>query len=131
MKSHPPTERGVSQSTLSRARALIEAAEKATAAPWDTAPTGAWRNGIVSPAGDAELGNWMVAEIIRWTGDRDFIIAARNDAPAIAAALVEALAAHQALGESIRLYAEGCIRDGVVDRADDAHMAVALPNQRH
>ena len=47
------------------------------------------------------------------------------------AALVEALAAHQALGESIRLYAEGCIRDGVVDRADDAHMAVALPNQRH
>ena len=40
-----------------------------------------------------------------------------------AAALVEALASHQALGEAIRLYAEGCIRDGVVDRADDAELA--------
>ena len=106
MKSHPPTERGVSQSTLSRARALIEAAEKATAATWGTAPTGAWRNGIVSPAGDAELGNWMVAEIIRWTGDRDFIIAARNDAPAIAAALVEAVELIRAIPESLYMNVE-------------------------
>lgn len=94
----------MSDTTLSRARALIEAAEKATAAPWERAPTGAWRNGIVSPSGDAELGNWMVVEIIRWTGDRDFIVTARNDAPAIAAALVEA-------AELIREFAIGLETD--------------------
>lgn len=102
----------MSDTTLSRARALIEAAEKATAAPWERAPTGAWRNGIVSPSGDAELGNWMVVEIIRWTGDRDFIVTARNDAPAIAAALVEAVDLLKRLTDRPGAgQADHCIRD--------------------
>ena len=80
--------------TLARARALIEAAKKATDAPWQSRPLikpGSLSGAIVSPAGDAELGNWMICEQVRWPTDRTFIAAARNDAPDIARALVEAV----------------------------------------
>lgn len=80
--------------TLAKARALIKAAEKATSGPWATLPspdTDDLHGKIVSPKGDAELGNWLVADGVRWAENRAFIAAARNDVPDIARALVEAM----------------------------------------
>ena len=78
--------------TIAKARRLIEAADQASARPWDAANIGGgFPNAVVSRLGDAELGNWIVCPNVRWPTDRAYIIAARNDAPDIARALVEAV----------------------------------------
>ena len=49
-----------------------------TPGPWKIIPAfgGSRYPSIVNPAGDAELGDWMVAERVRWPADANLIAAA-------------------------------------------------------
>lgn len=78
-------------------RALLE---RATREPWDDLG-----HAIVSPRGDAELGNWMVAERVRWEEDRRLIVAMRNHLPALLSALA-------GMREALKFYAD-------IDNPDD------------
>ena len=58
--------------------------EAATPGPWKELPKFKDRfSAIVSPAGDAELGTWMVADTIRWSNDADLIAHAPIDIRAL------------------------------------------------
>ena len=65
-----------------------------TPGPWKIVPNfgGSRYPSIVNPAGDAELGDWMVAEQVRWAADAALIQAA----PELLAALDEADSALEA-----------------------------------
>ena len=71
---------------------IRERCEKATPGPWETYPFGKAYPAIVAPSGDAELGNWMVAERVRWRNDADFIAHARTDTPYLLDLITEAQA---------------------------------------
>jgi hypothetical protein len=58
---------------IAELRALCEAA---TRGPWRD-----YQGNIINPAGDAELGNWLVGSL-RWADDRAFVTAAREALPA-------------------------------------------------
>lgn len=60
--------------------ALARMLEKATAGPWGNSFLDPHGKRVISPAGDAELGNWLVADM-RWKEDADLVIALRNAAP--------------------------------------------------
>jgi len=51
---------------------------KTTPRPWAVLIGKAFNGAIVSPAGDAELGNWMVAQLVRWDADAALIVRAVN-----------------------------------------------------
>lgn len=68
---------------------IAERAEKATPGPWEVHKLsfdGSKYPAVVSPAGDAELGNWVVAERVRRERDAAYIAAAH---PAAVLALIE------------------------------------------
>lgn len=67
---------------LTRLDEIEKRCAMATNGPWQVySRVGSSYSSIISPAGDAELGNWMVAERVQWNVDAAFIAAARTDVP--------------------------------------------------
>lgn len=88
-----------------------------TPTPWEVRLPARW---IVSPAGDAELGNWLVAREVRWEQDAAFIVTACNSYHA----MKEALEAFVALSGSGLLIECDAAVSTVLDQA-----RAALGNQ--
>jgi hypothetical protein len=89
--------------TAAELAAISARAEAATEGPWRVIEPPKARpddktpliGNVVAPDGDAELGNWMVAERVVWKVNRDFIAAARSDVPRLVAELTRAREALQ------------------------------------
>ena len=108
-----------------------------TPGPWKIVPNfgGSRYPSIVNPAGDAELGDWMVAERVRWPTDAALIAAAPTMAKAIEAMLMRlrvsdycATAEYNGLWSAL---AEAYGRDEIEMRRDarrDAESRSAQPN---
>src|SRR5258706_6251691 len=62
---------------------------KATGGPWDVIDDEKTHR-IINPAGDAELGNWTVADNVWWLTNAALIVALRNNAKALIAGNREA-----------------------------------------
>lgn len=75
------------QSPTAHIAAIRSRVEKATPGEWRTLITPAspseYGYHVVHPSGDAELGNWSMADRIRRREDADFIAHARTDIPAL------------------------------------------------
>ena len=83
----------------------------ATPGPWEARSKFSGKSSaVVSPAGDAELGNWMVAEGVFWSSNADFIAHAPTDIRYL-------LDAYNHSGETIKAYSENLTKaEAEIDR---------------
>lgn len=114
--------------TPERIAELRRLMEMATPGPWKVwRPVAGHQGGrIVNPAGDAELGNWMVADL-RWMEDAELVTAMRND---FAALLDEAERAAEAREAAARLILEctNIISEATAEKLAERIRGLPLPD---